>query len=548
MITPNQLSTDLLLLFLFASILFSPGLLWLRGAGSPFDSLRFNRALGALLLVSLFGAMLAHLVYWASIWFDCEHGVYAIAMGWLQGMPIYHAPDAVERYSLLYGPLTYELYALGYKVFGNTLWAPKLTALLCFAGVAFLFVRQIAGSGITPVRQWFALSMVLTMLLPFGSLFYYLKGDPALLLLAAIPYAFQRPRRGLVAALVCGALAANIKLTAPVYFLPSLAYFLALMPPGSRGKTLVMGALLAAASFAAPFLQPGISAGNYLYWLKAASHHPIQLEVFNQVWRYAALPAVVVGCIFWRARHAACSAEKTLAAVLATCLLVASVLGSKQGAGAQHLLPLVPSALALVLAAFRYLPQRTPAHTGVNIGFLGWIGLAVFSIASEGIQISNGVAKETQTVGAVRELHRFVDARQGQTFSLAPADLERVESRLIVEAIAAGGKLIFTDVAMWDMDLSHEPVPASTAAYLGQCPVQYWLVAHGAVPFQANNIYTHRAKPHYSMFDANVIRSFATAYSKTAEGQYFDVWECNRSGIALRAEAQLPAASAAGAN
>jgi hypothetical protein len=262
-----------------------------------------------------------------------EPNIVIVAWLFLQDQPIYHAFDAAERYSLLYGPALYLVHAWFLYLLGPGLQIPKLVSWgFILASLAFTFLTLNRISGMERALRLTGLSALLCLL--FGHMTFWVRSEPMLLFgvavaLWAVTPGFRRSRggppsppvadtraalarpaspvcpaetrgtaerplvgqdfspadtcppaggqpvaqTGVVTVLIVGsalALAVSLKFTAALYFLPILALVWLRHGPTCAVASGALALVLAIAPFA---ISRNVSFVNYLAWIGVATAH-----------------------------------------------------------------------------------------------------------------------------------------------------------------------------------------------------------------------------------------------------------------------------------
>jgi hypothetical protein len=187
-----------------------------------------------------------------------EPNIASVSFILLKGAPLYHAADSTQRYSMLYGPMTYLPYTLALRVLGANILSLKLVVSLANLLLLWLLwrcYRQLWNSPDTLVL----LTAVIAYLLISGTYVFQVRGDILLALSVALGLSAVLDTSKWISvpllALAC-AFSFDIKFTALLYFLSLYILFIR-----RHGWRLAALAGVGAAIFAlVPFLSPQISA------------------------------------------------------------------------------------------------------------------------------------------------------------------------------------------------------------------------------------------------------------------------------------------------
>ncbi len=487
-----------------------------------------------LLLVSLvvFGAFLANCLWYLlhdGYTSDVEATVVSISWWLKTGGELYHAPDAAQQYSLLYGPSVFLLTGFYLDLLGPTVLASKTGALLSlYLSLTMLFLT---------LRRWVSDTLAFGMTV-VAVLLFWVCGHSVLLvrpdayLLAAVAFALYSagsPRRVLAvtgAALGLG-LAVNLKLHALLYMLPVLA--LLDEQHGWRASVAALG--LGGVVMALPFFSDAVSLTRYLEWIFITAHHGLQFDELPHLLSRALFYTVpaIVPLTAGRVVYQRADVRPVLIQAWVVGNLVVMLLALKPGAGQVHLLPLIP--LNLVFAARLWpeagtlgllLPERRASwRMGLVASFLF---VALFAGSVEGYRSARKASSLMSDAGGITEdVQRILAAHPDRDIHMGYGGFEPyfhwTSQRTLL--VLAGEPLLLDIIALMDSRRADKPIPEATYRLIADGAADLWLIPRGQAPFDISNWYP----PHRSVFPEDFKALFTSAYRHTDSTEYFDLWE-----------------------
>jgi hypothetical protein len=539
----HPLTTFALLLALFGLTLRVPAVRDPLLAAARRSGPGLMASLGAITILVFVGVG----IWYASIAaFACEVEPLIASVSWLlkEGQPLYHAIDAAERYSVVYGPSVYLTNGLFLSLLGPSIVAAKIGSLLAaVASLAFLFLA---------LRSRLALRSALP-LAGLAVLFYWESGCSAYLvrpdapLLAAVAFGLLCARRaparlawlGVAAAL---GFAVNLKIHSGLYFLPVLV-LLAGRHGGRRTALAVAGGgLLVLAPFV---LHPGISLRNYLAWVVVASGHGLDPSALPALVRHAlffALPLIVV-----LAAGGRLDPRRRQHRWLLTTYLLANVgiviLAAKPGAGLVHLLPLATLGVVLAgdgLADLLARPVGWPRFSPLVVGaFAATAAAAVIGgWVTEYRSVRQAYAQVAEAPAIRRDLESILAAYPDRTVGMGyggeGANFRRTFLRPLLTF--SGQPLLLDAIAVMDAEKAGLDLPAATFDALDAGRIQVWLVPRRAHPFEKSNWYA----PHHTLFSPDFREHFERCYRLDRRTDFFDCWVWRGGGRTGRTALAVP--------
>ncbi|HVU37082.1 MAG TPA: hypothetical protein VHC95_02000 [Opitutales bacterium] len=520
----------------------------------PAGQARLNRAAWA--LPALGGLMLAVFAWFN--WVFLRSPVYLGPMSHLQpqiadtswyfatGRPVYHGTDSAEIYNLLYGPWLYVITGTFEKMLGPDIFSAKLPGALAI-GVAtvllFFLLRKKAGAAFAVLGTG-VFAALLIMLDPVESLtradVYIVLGVVLGAWVAQSPSDLTPWAFGLLAGLCF-----NLKIHAPVYFLPLLWPAWA---AGHRGKSLLAALAGAAAAGAAPFLIfPNVSLKNFAWTLGAASAHGLDPHRFlecTETFFLLALPIAIIAALAC-AQNPGPAAEKLRAlrpflALIFLTFLMLLPFASKYGSGPHHYLPLLVVLLSL---AADFAPQVRQWLGGPG---LTWIAAQALLFSWLGCGFAVGLTRSYQdaawlnsSAAWAQDINADLDAilaRHGQDSVIlmgAGNDQDYIytffRTRLVFAGMPDGlepGPLMEFVAAGKHLENLPKLTAALGQAYPGKKIL--WLVPKGDRPFAMTTLYAEVMRGDYTnkapLFDAQFQADFQKHYHLVESTRFYDLY------------------------
>jgi hypothetical protein len=492
---------------------------------------RFLVASSVVVVLAYAGLAVAYC--FSPVFFDhVEANVPATAWYHLQGHPLYHTPDAVERYNLPYGPCLYLAVGAAQRCLGPSIPASKLpgvvSLLLGLAGLLWLLGRTVPLSQAIQYVAW--LVIVLQLYKAEG---YWCRPEP-LLFLAVTAALFLAQAPTLVSAVLVGVLA-GLSVNCKVH---SLLYFFPLLVLGRWSRAGVVVLLVTAAGCCVlPFVVvPQVSVVNYLTFLHMVSGHGLYWYKFVGVVLFLILLAApLLLADFCRGQSLAATGRRLVSAaplpVVATgvCLLLLLIPASKHGAGPHHLFPLVP---ILLLLAARAQAQAGPSAVAAPPGFLVLLLPLVLALTVGSWMVADKLPWEPSLPDQMRagweglEDIRHVLSERGDSavVLMGVGDREHltetlVRCELVFQGMPIGidpGSLMdYAFAGQGDIDLDR------LERLLGGGKPLVWLIPRGTEPFSLRTYYL----PEGPLFTPAFREAFLRSYHKTDSLTQFDVWE-----------------------
>ncbi len=517
----------LLFLILFLGVLALRAVL--RGVGrSRPDARTIGRAAW---IVTIAGALalpayVASAIWYASEWhfFDNAEAT-MISVGWLfhAGQPIYHAVDAPERYTLIYGPLTYIVHGVALSVFGPGIGVSKaLSALAALASLALTFFaarREAPAARAAIVTGIYAL-----LLLIFRNYSFWTRPEPFQLCTAAASLLFAAGGRGPAAAIAAGVASGmlwNFKITGPLYTLPVLA--LLYRRSGWRNTVLAAGA--AAIVFAAPFVAfSNVSLLHYVEWIRLSARTGLLFYLVRQNLEWTAfllLPLLLSFHHSIAGQRRRSSNEPAVTIALVAGMIGVVIVAAKPGAGPYHLMPFLPVIAYLVACNTSSVQLNSTISPGVAQAAVAFVVVASIVAIAQQAQLVVTVGKR-RALQEIADVEAFASGHQG-TVELGYGSTEALSFARPVLTFRNNFYLL-DQPAIREHQLAGIELPQATVDAIARCQVSYWLVPKGEAPFSGLNSYTAvLLRPLYS---EDFRSAFLATHARSGETRYYDVWQC----------------------
>ncbi|GGA78412.1 hypothetical protein GCM10011507_32040 [Edaphobacter acidisoli] len=534
----------LLFLILFAFAL--PLLIRLQA----WDQLWFRRLTllgGAVSVLVFLQVNIANVSHTRSFWHDERH-IIAIAAAYMHGEPMYPSPAAADLYALVYGPVTYLIFVPFLALFHHPLPAIRVGILavnLATLLVLFLILRK----RIAWQTALGLLSVATATLLAVGPALLGMRGDSWMLFSVCVALLSALSRNWVEAAAfsgVFGAIAIGFKPTvAPVVLL-----LLVILYRKHGRRALVSSALITAMGVFSVYLLRGISLQTYLIWLVRSDHRPFVAEsLISSLLASAllALPAVLL-LVF----SAGTSRRRRVHAPLAVFGIIALVgcivTGSKHGAGAWHIWPMIP--FLLLWAAYDASEQEAEAHplqaaAPASRGKTGTVpdcpGIVITAIV-----LAATVVTARYGFRDFRNVHRKDQAEQRAEEIAAGDAIDRITAHpLLGRNIEMGygesaddyrsdlrfmlplrGQDDFFDAnAVFEAAREGLAVPSNVVERILGCQ-DIWLVPHGEVPFSTLLPAALPASTSPFLFPDSIRLGFSQSHVLLKSGPIYDQWGC----------------------
>lgn len=460
---------------------------------------------------------------------DVEAMVTSVSWWVKTGGQLYHAPDAAQQYSALYGPAVYLATGFYLDLLGPSILASKVGSLVAlYLSVALLYLT---------IRRWVSNTLALG-LTTIAVLLYWTCGTSSMLvradpyLLAAVclgMYSAGSPRRLLAvlgSALGLG-LAINLKLHSLLYLLPVLT--LLDEHHGSRSTLVALG--LGSGLVLAPFvLHDNVSLVNYILWLGMSAHHGLQLGSLPHLLSRAVFFAIPVLVPLSSSSRPAdrpwMRRQLILSWIVGNAVVI--VFAMKPGAGQVHLLPIIP--INMVFAA-RLWPaegmrgllfpnRRVSWRLGAVTAF--FVAAVVSGSVSgyRSARLASSLMKHADAIDL--EVREIMAAHPGRVIGMGYGGGDQYFhwTNLRPLLVFAGHPILIDAISLMDTRRAHQDFSPATIAAVGRGYIDLWLVPRDQEPFSLPNWYP----PHEEIFPEALRTAFAASYRLEDQTRFFDLW------------------------
>ena len=505
-----------------------------------------------LLLIGIAGPILSagrHMIY------HDEPTLIAVAAAELRGQPLYHSATAGDRYALLYGPITYWVYLPPMLAHVVDLRVYQLWVMLPLLLAGLIMIRIARRAGVLFGSGLALLPYAVTVIMQSANE-WAMKGDAWMLLFFSLELEMALILPASAAVIVvplCASLLINIKAT---------ALFLACVPLTLLGRRLGVGktfqaCILTIVFTALPFVVRGVSAANYIYWLRVSARHGIDpaLAASNvALVLFMALPVIfLLSCLILEDRTQTLlwiRERRLLLVVSIVACLAAPVTGAKVGAGPWHCAPLAPmfawfaATLWKRWARMHSLPLLGPVSRAVLASLvvaqvlvgalflrasllLHWKGDLPYSSSISAHLVSQDLVS---IVRAYPQTHIQMGYGNNETYELT---WQRPTLVLL------GNRYSLDADALNEMEFAHLSLPEAVIDELRNCGSQIFLIPKGNEPFSMQSLYyVAGASAPRDLFPAAFRREFFHDYRRYGSSRYFDLWVCTRRNAQTAGESR----------
>ena len=466
-----------------------------------------------------------------------------ISISWLVwlGEPLYHGFDSPSVHMQIYGPFLFLIqgvyfgllnFLFGVQNIGVTLMkligtGPALLGMVCMYAACRSGMRRLDALLLT--------ALVATECLIFGPISFYTRADPLLfLLVSSALLIFVKIENLTVKAIligIIGGMAANVKIFAPIYFLPIA--LLMWCRHGVKGilTPVVPGALV----LAAPFISAQFDIAIYLQHIISPKHR-IELGIFFENLRNGAFLMVPFVAALIRLRYQLGDARREIllycSALIVTGVVVART-GAIPGGGPWHYLPLLP------LIAFGLILVRQAVNGRIDGGaeqlvFFGKSrlaralagGFAILLLLQVGINqyfVVKLIATRF-TTGVVADIREILQKMEGGNVHMGyGATRKGYHLTYYRPLLVFGGHGYFLDsVAVMDLKRNGIPIPPAVRERVASCEFRHWLIPRDEEPFAMRSVFP----PRDPLFDRQFRDLFRATFRKSGSTRFYDIWSC----------------------
>ena len=444
-----------------------------------------------------------------------------------RGAAIYPSLDSAARYITLYGPICYFSKFPFFFLFGPSLFATKMPGYVSLLA-SLLSIYYICRYYVNSYVAGTVVGFVSLVLLRFGTISFGIRSDPLLLACTSVPLLCILRGGKIAAPIAMGlslALMPNLKVTALIYLLPTLVFYI--LRRGWKSAVISLGIGLALLPL--PFLPPQVSMANYLEILHVIQRHGFSADMISRNLQYSIILLVpVLALLFTRLRT---DAQNQGHSALYVIVVVASmgmisILSGKPGSESYHLIPF----LASLSHSYAWLYSDS-VQNEAYVGARWWalpctLTVALYTLlGGQGLNLVNSFRSVRRSEAAIHEIRDAERQFSRENVEVGfGSDFEDRVTWMRPLLVFDGQPLTIDRAALRDLQFGGIDIPDKTLNYFSECGSRVWLIPSASQPFLSTNTYYARkvlvAEPLH--------RSFVQNYHRVRAGTVFDVWYCNR--------------------
>ncbi len=475
-------------------------------------SLRTSAFLAWGSILAFFGVALWYLCVPA--YFDhIEPSIAAISWLAVTGHPLYARSDDPAVYGLPYGPALYWQNGAAMQLLGPRIFASKVVAVHGALGS----VAAVYWCARTLSNRSFVLGTTCAGYMAFGVMSFWVRAEPLLLAASALSIPLANRGRAVAVVGVGGllAIACSVKITAILYFIPSLAILWkrGVLPPFVTVVVGVVGAVLAVQ------VLPNSDGSRYSEILLSTSSHGVRWRGVSTHLQWALIFAAptlaAVHALTYKNVSPSDAFGKAPRVALVLAIAAMTPIALKIGAGPYHFLPFLPIVMCLECGSL----HRDVLSGGLRSLAIGWLvsflTIAVFQQAH-----FIGSLRPKARTGLAAEITSVMDNRQE---SVAVGYSSNYQASFLRPLPVFRGEAYLLDApTLMDRQIARLPFPTAAIRALETCAVRTWLIPAGTAPFMLPNAYD----PDLHVFPKQFVETFHRRYEYLRRGEHFDVWAC----------------------
>ncbi len=416
-----------------------------------------------------------------------------------KGDSLYPNPEPYPYHGILYGPALAEIQGTFNWTGLSTIVKSKLPGFIAFLFSTLILFR---------ISKCSASRGYLLYLLPFGGMLFWNRPEPFLLLIVSLSILLgQNLKNKVFLSIILGAFAGAASALKIQGFVYVFAVYIAItFSKFISIQSIILFSFFSLLSFLTFFIPQNISINAYFYYLKSSSIHGLSLRIWIDNAIYLLFLLLPFFFYYYKAKL-----EKVQIINLFLIFgieLFVSILGSKPGAGAHHLLPFIPTNAII----FRKLlsNENSVNKQLVNILYFSLIIPSFVAALSLVLPMINGWDKFDR---AKNEVIYFESKYPGIIMGLAD---DSTYSYTFLRVILANTQIDYPAF----MDLQYSGIgDYAFAKHFRNRRIESVLIPNGGIPFSMNNPYT--SKP---LFSDSVRQVFSENYICVKIGEYFTVY------------------------
>ncbi len=448
----------------------------------------------------------ASYLFFASYFDAVESTIAILGVMFSNGAPIYPELPNHSFHGLLYGPGLSLIQAVFQKSGLQIILASKIPGVSVFiisVGLLFFLLKDL-----------FARAYLL-YLIPFRILLYWPRAEPFFLLAVVLSLLTLSRSKTYKAIFFTGCMAgfaSSLKLHAALYVLAALFVVLPL-------NKITVNVLIAfftglIGTLVLLFLPSQISVTNYWAVMELSSQHGLSFRNFRENILY--LVGLCLPIVYLLISNPKIITKYSFAVgALALIEIVVSVIASKHGAGAHHLIPFIPINAWLIQNILKDPEVSKPSLDPFKFGLLA-VGMA-------GVLHSTGIVEEMLRTNKFNRALTAEVVQLGNDYPeiiLGVSDDAHWTYAFPRPVLEAKGYHQIDFPTYLDLDASGV-TDALFASAMESCKLPYIAMPRDGAPFSMINPYTQRP-----LLSDRVREAFKTNYFIHAQKEYYSVYKC----------------------
>ena len=506
----------------------------------PLPNLKISLFASYIIIFNYIGVLIVYATH--TNFFDhAEANIATVSWLFQTGKPIYHELQSAERYTIPYGPALYIINGFFLNLLKPSIFSAKIGGLLA-GGLSLLLIfyilKNLIGSKIATLCSAYISLNFIAIYVYFAAATFWNRSDSFLLMFVALALLAVVRTNSLIAILLSAlslGISINLKIHGILYFLP--IYILLYFRHGIYSTLVsILGSLILAI---APFIcLQQVSLKNYILWLGEFGKQGISFTLLkgNVVWSIYLFAPVVLIAIYFATNYKNdfidfVKEHRILLLSVLISLVAVAVIGSKAGAGMNHLIPFLPLSyyvFALILKQILTLNQDRVFRKTNKYYYCAYIS---FVLALLTVTALRGVLNEIHLLHLankynnepIQEIQEIIKFHPGITIGMGyGGDYDLTYYRPLL--VYRGNPYLIDAVSVMDAEYLGKKLPNETLKAIDSCQIKLWLIPKGGSPFQLYNYFNHR-----QVFNKEFTNIFLANYERREESNYYDLWFCKES-------------------
>lgn len=461
-------------------------------------------------------------------------------VSWLfqTGKPIYHELDSAERYSIPYGPMLYVMNGFFLSLLKPSIFSAKIGGILA-GGMSLLLIfytlKKIIGSKIATFCSGYISLIFISIYFYFAAATFWNRSDSFLLMFVAL---------GLLTAVITNSwmailfsalslgISVNLKIHGLFYFLPIYILFYFRHGLYSTLFSILGSLILAIYPF---FCLPQVSLVNYIFWLHEFSIQGLSIKLFigNIAWSVYLLSPILFLLMYFKIINKNqfnifLQQHKLFIVSIFISLLFVAVLGSKQGAGMNHLVPFIPILAYLFALTLSQVITAEKQHQFQDLNQLYYCLYISLVCSCLTMTVVRGAINESQFIGLankyqnepLQEINEVLKSYPRVTIGMGyGGDYDLTYYRPILAY--HGNPYLLDAVSMMDSEFLGKETPTATLKALKSCQTYLWLIPKGSLPFQLYSYFNQQ-----QVFNEKIKSAFLLNYELRSYTKHYNLWFC----------------------